>query len=372
MAVYSGAQRRRAPRRSKWKQKLMRICLLLVAAGMILLIAWLMTAILDAISPPAAQDPYFTPTENVFDNPPLPALPGDAQIPAGTQPGLVRAETTAGPAQRAETPQLTAMNAARIALPENKMGMVDSSYFSDALFVGDSLTEGIELYIYHNFHHLPDTTKYLWMRGITPMDMLNGQWNATMPYNWQGPVQQRTGETIYTSPIEDIVAANPGKLYIMLGTNCLTGGQSDEVILKYYDQLIETLQQRLPDMLIYVQSITPVGIEKEQEDPAQYSAARIALLNEQIAKMAYARGVCYLDVHAVLADESDHLKPEWNYDGWHMSPEAYKAWFQYLTTHTLPGAEVPYINGSAYYNVVTPQTQPPAPASDVPQEPGEA
>lgn len=366
MAVYSGAQPRKKRRRSKWKQKLIHVCLLLVAVAMIALIAWLLTAIFDVVSPPAVQDPYFTPTENVFNDPPQPAFPTDPDISVGSQPGIVRGDTIAGPLKREEMPQLTALTASRIALPENRMGMVDSSYFSDALFVGDSLTEGIELYIYHNFNNLPDTTKYLWMRGITPMDMLNGTWNATMPYDWQ--VQKRTGETIYTVPVDDIVAANPGKLYIMLGTNCLTGGQSDEIILKYYDQLITTLQERLPDMLIYIQSITPVGIEKEQENPEQYGAARIASLNEQIARMAYVKGVCYLDVHSVLADESDHLKPEWNYDGWHMPPEAYKAWFQYLTTHTLPRTDTPYIKGSAYYNVVTPAVQPGTQNSEPPQQ----
>ncbi|MDO5602070.1 MAG: GDSL-type esterase/lipase family protein [Oscillospiraceae bacterium] len=366
MAVYSSAQPRKPRRRSKLKQRFMRFCLLVVAAGMIVLIAWLITAIFDAVSPPKVQDPYFTPTENVFDNPPQPEIPFGPDVSVGTQLGLVQREAAAGPLKREEAPQLTPLNAANIALPENRMGMVDSSYFSDALFVGDSLTEGIELYIYHNFYSLPDTTKYLWMRGITPMDMLTGTWNATMPYDWQ--TQVRTGETIYTSPLEDIVAANPGKLYLMLGTNCLTGGQSDEIILKYYGQLIDALQERLPNMLIYIQSMTPVGIEKEQENPEQYGAARIALLNEQIAKMAYAKGVCYLDVHTVLADESDHLKDEWNYDGWHMTPEAYKAWFQYLTTHTLHRPDNSYIKSSAYGNVVTlPQT----PGTETPQESGE-
>ncbi|MDO5602071.1 MAG: GDSL-type esterase/lipase family protein [Oscillospiraceae bacterium] len=244
------------------------------------------------------------------------------------------------PAQIGTTPKLMteqviqAPNAKMLALPENIHGPVDVSYFANAVFVGDSLTEGVEIYSKAKY---PETTQYLWMRGINPMTFINGLWNATAP----NPNLDK-GQQYYTRPIDDVYDSHPGKIYLMLGTNGIAAGLSDETILKYYGQVLDAIKERCPGTLIYVQSITPVGISLEEKYPAQ----RIRQLNDQIAAMAVERGCFYLDLHEVLADETDHMNPAWGSpDGWHMAknPDGYAQWFDYLLTHTVHQQGNPYV-----------------------------
>lgn len=218
-------------------------------------------------------------------------------------------------------------------LPEN--GSVDLSYFEDAVFVGDSLTEGLREY--SNIENaVAKIATFISAKNQTPKSFLEGV--IVFPGGYR-PTQ---------NGVEAIVSENPGKVYITLGTNALTFMNREQLIY-YYDQLLTALQEQLPDTIFYVCSITPTTVEEASRRPV-FSYDAVYAANNEIAMMASLKGMHYINLHEVLAGDDGYLKPEYAYsDGIHLRPDTYTLWVQYLMSHTVHRADNPYIPGSPYY-----------------------
>lgn len=230
--------------------------------------------------------------------------------------------------------EIQAVDYRMVQLPEN--GSVDLSYFSNAVFVGDSLTEGLR--IYPNIENaIANIATFVSNKNLTPKSYLEGE--IVFDNNYR---PQQNG-------VEAIVEANPGKVYITLGANALTF-MTDEQLMYYYRQLIETLQQRLlPNAIIYVCSITPTTAEYAAQRPI-FSSERLYQINNQIAKMCTETGVNFVNLHEALAGDDGYLPLEYAAsDGLHLQPSAYSLWVQYLMTHTVHRPDNPYMPGSPYY-----------------------
>ena len=64
----------------------------------------------------------------------------------------------------------------------------------------------------------------------------------------QGTVSNINGEQV--SAIDEILAANAGKVYILLGTNSLQN-LTDEAFIKYYNDFLDYLLPQLPAETVY-------------------------------------------------------------------------------------------------------------------------
>lgn len=216
-----------------------------------------------------------------------------------------------------------------VRLPEN--GRVDMSYFNDVLFVGDSLTQGFTTYTSNGF----ENAKFAAYIGAGPKTFIDGT------------VVKDTGESV--RPLDEVIAANAKKVYILLGTNALET-MSDEGFLQYYGQMLDLFNQNLPtDTIFYVQSIPPATAERIAENE-KFALERVQGLNQQIAKLAYDRGMYFLDLYEALADDTGALSAAYSAgDGLHLNADGYGAWREYLITHTVYRPGVLYVPGSPYY-----------------------
>lgn len=286
------------------------------AAAVILSLAWVITALIEAPGKRAAAQS-------------LAAASAAAQSAAQQEAleGQVSAGNMVGPVYRQEW-TMTPLTAARLALPEN--GRVEMSYFDDALFVGDSLTQGFQLYAAGAIQN----AKYAAYVGAGPKTFLDGT------------VTNAENETV--RPIDEILAAAPKKVYLLLGTNSMEN-QTDEALLKYYEEFLDFLIPQLPeDTVYYLQAIPPVSAEKMAEDE-NYTVARIQALNEALAQLAYERDLHFLDLYGLFADETGTMKADYTTpDGVHVNGTGYDAWREYLVTHTAYDAASPYLPGSPY------------------------
>ena len=221
------------------------------------------------------------------------------------------------------------ITAALMAQPEN--GRVDMSYFDDALFVGDSLTQGFLTYTANGFENASFAADI----GASPRTFINGT------------AQNAAGETV--RPMDEILAANAKKVYILLGTNALETS-TDEAFLKYYGDFLDLLLEQLPaDTVFYLQSIPPASAEKTAADE-KFALSRIQSVNDGIARLAYSRGMHYVDLTAALSDEAGALRADYAAgDSLHMNAQGYGAWREVLITHTAHSADNPYLPGSPYY-----------------------
>ena len=211
-------------------------------------------------------------------------------------------------------------------------GQVDLSYFSDAAFLGDSLTVGFSDYSINLGGAL-----ICGYTGVGPDAIVN-----------RSAVKSSTrGEEI---ALDVLAAAQPKKLYILLGTNTLTTLGAADRFLAYYGQMLDLLRQTLgDDCVIYVQSIPPVRPAAAEEKPGLASDV-LRSVNEQLAQLAADKGCVYLDLWETFADGEGSLKEVLAApDGVHFSAgNGYGAWVTYLRNHAKYSAANAWTPGSAY------------------------
>ena len=202
-------------------------------------------------------------------------------------------------------------------VPESER--VTSAYFDDAVFIGDSLPTGIQLY-----NILPDTT-VLASVGIN----INNIFTNEVISDGNG------GQQTILDAAKDI---QPAKIYTMLGTNGLKGLGPEETV-RYYRQLVQQLKADHPDSIIYVQSLMPIN---EEIFAANYgyelTNAEIDECNELLMQMAGEEEVYFVNCAEAIKDENGELPAEFTTDGLHFRGEYYNKWIDYLKEHTVPEA----------------------------------
>ena len=193
---------------------------------------------------------------------------------------------------------------------------VDHSYFSDVSFLGDSLTQGMQIYS----TGLPNA-HFCAYRGVGPNAVVNGT-----------TCKRADGTT--EIPMDVLTQQQPKALYILLGTNVLSRDADYTSFLTYYRLMLDMISQSLPNTKIYVQSITPVRPEVRTTHPGLYKD-RLCQINDELAAIALEKNCVFLNLWEVLADENGDLRAEYaQSDGYHIKPAGYTAWIDYLAAHT--------------------------------------
>ena len=209
----------------------------------------------------------------------------------------------------------TALDFRMAALPKSSTA-VGKEWFNDVSFVGDSLTQGMQLYD----TGLPNA-HFCAYKGVGPNAVVN---NTTC--------RRADGEK--EVPMEALASQQPRALYILLGTNVLTADNDYSSFLTYYRLMLDMISQALPNTKIYVQSITPVRPEVSQKSPGLYKQ-RLCEINDALSAIALEKGCTFLNLWEALADENGDLIAEYAQpDGYHLLPAGYDAWVEYLCTHT--------------------------------------
>ena len=236
-----------------------------------------------------------------------------------------------GPArQAAGAYQVKAYDSSVIRQPS--CGQVDLSYFSDAALLGDSLTVGFSDYSINLGGAL-----ICGYTGVGPDAIVN---RSAVKSSVRGS----------EVAMDVLTAAQPKKLYILLGTNTLTTLGAADRFLAYYGQMLDLLRQALgDDCVIYVQSIPPVRPEAAAEKPGLASDV-LRSVNEQLAQLAAQKGCVYLDLWEAMADGEGNLKEVLAApDGVHFSAgNGYGAWVTYLRNHAKYASTNAWTLGSAY------------------------
>ena len=229
-------------------------------------------------------------------------------LPAGRMP-----ERTAPIRQipRQTEEKQAAEEKARSVEPEQAVTPVEDTYFSDAVFVGDSRTEGF--YLYSGLKE----GQYLYSVGATVESVFSKSTQKTA----SGKV-----------PILDALAGMEcSKIYIMLGANEL-GWNSSQTFRDQYAKVLDRVRADHPDATVVIQSILPVS--QVQEDKKTYvNNTRIREYNALLEELAEEKGCVYLDVASAVADETGCLRSDWNFDGVHLNTAGCQAWLQYLREH---------------------------------------
>lgn len=204
---------------------------------------------------------------------------------------------------------------------------VSSSYFDDVVFIGDSICQGLGNYAVWK----KDTFKVDYFGNAEFLTALNfGIRNALLGKKL--PLYQ--GEQL---PLEETISKmNVTKVYLLLGLNDIDAFTIDKIV-GYYDELINNILEKNPDLKIFIQSVTPLTrFENDGQNLKNLTQDRVDELNWRFFNLAKEKGYYYLDVASVVKDEEGFLPDEYSYNKTcHMKPEALELWIEYLRTHAL-------------------------------------
>lgn len=192
---------------------------------------------------------------------------------------------------------------------------VAMDFFDDALFIGDSLTSGLDIY------NIIPNAEYIWAVGVNP--------------------QTACTDRVFTNRRGDAVALaealaerdEPAKIYVMMGLNGIKW-MPPEAMFSHYGRLLDLIRSAFPAARIYVQSLTPTAYWITDSIPG-LARDNILVFNEVLKELAAEERLLYLDVFSALADEDGYLPDRVaSSDGYHFTPEHYQLWLEYLRTHT--------------------------------------
>ena len=250
--------------------------------------------------------------DNLVNTPDTQPSGGEASTPESAPP-------SSAPSQRPSaniTPGTAAAIGASLSVTVPENGRVDDSYFSDAVFVGDSRTEGLRMY-----------------SGISPSPKFFSGVGLTVTKVFSDQIVQLNGQWLTVA--DALRQADYNKVYIMLGMNEL-GWVYESVYAQDYGRIIDVIRETHPDATIYVQSIIPVSKWKDTTDPDRiYTNANVVRLQKVLCEMCEEKGVYYLNVAEAVQDENGFLPSDATPDGMHLTAEYCKIWMEYLRTHTV-------------------------------------
>lgn len=170
---------------------------------------------------------------------------------------------------------------------------IDEEFFQKALFIGDSITEGISAY------GLLEDRNILAVKGLTVLKA--------------------------EKEIDTIVKRKPERIYILLGSNDLLYGMDSEKFSSEYIEFIQHIKDKLPNTKVYIQSIFPVSKDVEANKPL-LSNSRIDEFNRKLKSMAEQQEINYINVSDLLKDNSGIMNKDYTSDGIHVKYKFYSIW----------------------------------------------
>lgn len=152
-----------------------------------------------------------------------------------------------------------------------------------------------------------------------------------------------SGETSYglLRRLKLFDATEPETIFVMIGINDLIRGVSELTLLANQQEIIRHLKTAHPRSRIVVQSILPHAVDRllrQNRRPlpvwterlASVPNRRIRELNQELAAIAKAERVDYLELHPYFLDPEDNLSAELTTDGLHLSHSGYQVWRSHL------------------------------------------
>ncbi len=180
----------------------------------------------------------------------------------------------------------------------------DRDFFSNDLFIGDSITTGLHLYNKLDMKNVAASVGYTPYKAYTtPCDLYDGTSATAVDY---------------------AKSMQPKRIYVMLGSNGLLSAGAME---NSYITLLDKLAEACPKADIYCISVTPV---------AQYTSYDITMdmvneFNAFVKKTCAQRGVAYIDFCSEMTGADGYAKADMVADdGLHFNGSTYNTMLAFI------------------------------------------
>ncbi len=203
------------------------------------------------------------------------------------------------------------------AVPESEP--VEDAYFADAVFIGDSRTDGFRLF-----------------SGLEEGDYIVETGLSVFKIETE---EVKVGKEEMTVP-QALERKTYGKVYVCLGLNEL-GMRDDQGYYDHYAAFIDLIRAAQPSATVYVQLLIPVNAQKcgEKGVASYVNNEQIAVYNGLLRQLAQDKRVFLTDPAQVIVDETGQPPYDAVADGVHFQKEPYQQWLDYLKRHTIRESE---------------------------------
>lgn len=244
-------------------------------------------------------------------------VPETTAVPTPTTP----APTTPAPTVE---PAPAGSHAISGATPQS--AAVSASYFDDAVFVGDSIS--LKLSYYEASADKLGAAQFLTSGSLGSGNALWDVSDKSVHPSYQGSKMR----------LEDSVPLTGAKkLYIMLGMNDIAVYGVDGAVGNM-KTLIGKILEKVPDMKVYIQSMTPTTDTSNITSSGGINRTSIQRYNEALAAACQSNGWHFVNVAEVMYDSNGYLIRSYCSDpdgmGIHFTETGCRAWIDYLYTHT--------------------------------------
>ena len=198
--------------------------------------------------------------------------------------------------------------------------MADDSAFDHAVFLGDSRTEGLQMF--SGLRH----GDFYWARGMSVFQATSEQHRIF------------TVNDISCNLVETLDFQTYDAVYLMIGINEL--GYSPQAYQDSLYNLVMEIIARQPQAVVYLQTLPPVNEgEARANNLASYiNNHQVELFNQAIVQVAEETQVVLLDTAAAFRDANGQLPAELSSDGAHLTVKGYQIWADFLRCHTMDSA----------------------------------
>ncbi len=204
---------------------------------------------------------------------------------------------------------------------EIQQGVLDS-YFTDALFAGDSVTNQLRRYTYTQRKQVGTFLSNARFESATNYSLYSASLykprSGAVNLVYQGREQ---------SLLQAVQRLQPARLFVLLGANDHAPKQTEKS-LGWYKTLITRVKEVSPGTDIVVQALTPVSRDfSTKKDMRPLWDA----FNQQLQELCRQEGVAFADISTPLKDAEGYLRPEYaSKDGLHLSAQGLLAWVNAL------------------------------------------
>ena len=223
---------------------------------------------------------------------------------------------------------------------EESVPVSDDGFFDSAVFLGDSRTEGFQL-----FSGMKHGTFY-WARG---MSVFRADHEDYRLFEVDGEKYTLVG-TLGLKQYDSV--------YIMIGINEM--GYAASSYEQGLAELIDKVIAAQPQAVIYLQTLAPVNeAEARANNLADYiNNNKVRQFNEAIIRVAAEKRVVLLDTGSIYRDANGELPADLSADGAHFVYGGYKIWADYLRCHVMDPERYHYNRSLDPMPVPTPEPTP--------------
>ena len=179
------------------------------------------------------------------------------------------------------------------------------------------------------FEMMPDQDKEVVWMGDSITD--GAEWSELFPdlrtLN-RGISSDNTFGMLYR--IGEVAKRKPVKLFLLIGINDIARNIPNEVILRNYVKLIDSIQIQSPNTKILIQTILPTNNVFTQFKNHQNKTEQIAEVNSSLKIICQQRGLQLVDLFTAMSDADGKLDKRYTNDGLHLNGAGYQRWKQFL------------------------------------------